>query len=280
MIFVLFTFYAAFFSSGSFAQMTMIWKNDTAFRGPESVVYDRQNNCLYVSDFNRNPKNGENYNNDCVSKVDLKGTVTEKEFVGNLTSPTGLCIHNGILYIVERFGIIQFNIANKQVETRYRINGPGFINDIAVNDTGDIYVTVSDKEMIYRIHNGAVEKWLESPELAGINGIIVDDDRLIVGITGDSCLKSVTLNDKKIGIIARFPSGTLDGVKKYGKGYLVSHFEGNIYHVGNDGKVTELLNTREQKYYCADFEFIEEQGLFVIPALRNNSLVAYRYNPM
>ena len=124
-------FCAVVFFCPAFAQMTMVWNNDTAFLGPESVVYDGQNNCLYVSNFNRNPKNGDNYNEYYVSKADLKGTLIEKKFVGNLTSPTGLCINNGKLYIVERFGIVQFDIETKRVETRYRITGPGFLNDVA-----------------------------------------------------------------------------------------------------------------------------------------------------
>jgi len=268
------------FSLPASAQLTKVWENNTDFKGPESVVYDKENQCLYVSNFNRNPKNGDNYNADCVSKVDLNGKMIEKEFACNFTCPTGLCLHNGKLYIVERFGIVQFDIEAKQVETRYRITGPGFINDIAVDDAGDLYVTVSDKEMIYRISNGVVEKWLESHELAGINGIIADGDKLIAGATGDSCLKSITLDNKRIDIIARFPSGILDGIKKYGNDYLVSHFEGNLYRVDENGKVSEILNVREQKLHCADFEFIEEKNLFVIPALWNNSVVAYQYNPM
>jgi sugar lactone lactonase YvrE len=267
------------FSFPAFNQLIKVWENDTDFKGPESIVYDKTSHCLYVSNYNRNPKNGENYNADCISKVDLNGELIEKEFAGNLTCPTGLSIFNGKLYIVERFGIVQFDIGTGQVETRYRINGPGFLNDIAVDADGYIYVTVSDKQSIYRISNGIVEKWLESNELAGINGIIVDGSKLIAGVTGDSCLKSIALADKKIEIVARFHSGIIDGVKKYGNDYLVSHFEGNIYLVKNDGKVIELLNTREQKGYCADFEFVEDQGVFVIPSLWNNSIVCYKFNP-
>ncbi|MBN1416297.1 MAG: hypothetical protein JW973_14440 [Bacteroidales bacterium] len=281
-LFITLTLCTGVFTCPVFAQLKMIWKNDTEFQGPESVVYDRQNNCLYVSNYNHNPKNGENYNSDCVSKANLKGKVTEKMFVGNLTCPTGICIHDGRLYIVERFGVVQFDLESEKVETRYRISGPGFLNDIALDSIGNIYVTVSDKATIYKISNHVTEKWLESSEIEGINGIIVDNDKLIVGVTGDSCLKSIALTDKKIEIIARFPPGIIDGIKKYGNDYLVSHFEGNIYQV-HEGDIfvelTELLNTREQKIHCADFEFIDEQGLFVVPALWDNCIIGYKYNP-
>ncbi|MBN2273171.1 MAG: hypothetical protein JXR41_10210 [Bacteroidales bacterium] len=264
------------FSCPSFAQLTKVWENNTDVKRPECVVYDDENNCLYVSNFNHNPKNGDLYNDDCVSKFSLDGELIEKEFVSNLTCPTGLCIYNGKLYIVERFGVVQFDIAAEKVETRYRITGPGFINDVIADDAGNIYVTVSDKATIYRISDHTVEKWLESDEIAGVNGIIQDGDRLIVGATGDSCLKSITLNEKKIDIVARFKSGVLDGIKKYGNDYMVSHFEGNIYRVGENGEVTELLDAREQKMHCADFEFIENKGLLIIPTLWRNSIVAYK----
>lgn len=259
------------------AQLTLIWESDTIFKGPESVAYDAKRNCLYVGNFNNYPRDGMMYNEDYISKIDLKGKILENKFVANLTCPTGICVTNDRLYIVERFGVVVFNLTSNKIETRYRINESGFLNDLSVDEEGNIYVSVSDSDVIYRIKEGTVEKWLTGKEIDKTNGILVDGDKLIVGVNSDSTLKAVNISDKTITDIAVLPKGILDGIKKCGEDYLVSHYEGSLFLVKSNGELTELLNTRNEDIKCADFEYIESQGLLVIPALRNNKVFMYKY---
>ena len=145
----------------SSGQTTLLWDRDNIAYNPESIVYDKVRDCCYVSNFGVNPSNSMNYNQDYVTKFNLKGEVLEKKLVPNLTAPTGLCIHNDNLYIVERFGIVKFDLAKNEEITRYRITGPGFLNDVAIDSDQNIYVTVSDTDIVYRIKDGKVEKWIE-----------------------------------------------------------------------------------------------------------------------
>jgi len=73
--------------------------------------------------------------------------------------------------------------------------------------------------------------------------------------------------------------GIIDGIKKCGDGYLVTHFKGNLYYIGPNGTITELLNTRNEKLYQADFEYINNRNLLIIPGLWNNKLLFYKYIP-
>ncbi len=259
------------------AQLTKLWESDTIFKGPESVAYDEVRNCLYISNYNKYPKNGMIYNEDYITKIDLKGIILENKFVTHLTCPTGICVLNDQLYIVERFGVVVFDLKQNKVETRYRINEPGFLNDISVNENGDIYVSVSDGDVIYRIKDGKVEKWITGVEVDKTNGVLVDGDKLILGVNSDSTLKSVSFENKEINTIATLHAGIIDGIKKCGTNYLVSHYNGNLYLVKKNGEVTELLNTRPSEIKCADFEYIESMNLLIIPALRNNKVFIYKY---
>jgi len=259
------------------AQMTLIWEKDSLSRNPESIVYDNVRKCCYVSNFGRSPSNGMSYNEDYISSFDLEGKLLQKKMVSNITAPTGLCLHNEKLYIVERFGVVKFDLRKNKIETRYRIKTNKFLNDIAVDRNENIYITVSDSNILYRIKDAKVEEWLRSDQLTRANGIIADGDKLIVGICGDSYLKSVSIADKKIITLAAMGSGVIDGVKKFGDDYFVSHYDGRLFQVHPDGAFTEILNTTEKKIFCADFEFIEEQRLFVIPTLQNNKIFLYRY---
>ena len=277
-LFVLLFLLIPVFNSPVSAQLTKVWESDTIFKGPESVAYDEMRNCLYVSNFSRNPRDGMMYNEDFITKTDIKGKVLENKFVNGLTCPTGICVLKDRLYIVERFGLVVFNLQSNKIETRYRINDTEFLNDVSVGADGTIYISDSGSDIIYRIKDGIFEKWLISKEINKTNGILVDSDRLLVGVNADSSLKAVNIDDKSITRIASLPPGNIDGIKKCGSGYLVSHFQGNLYLVRNGGEVIELLNTRGEEIKCADFEYVDKLNLLFIPALKNNKLFIYQYD--
>jgi sugar lactone lactonase YvrE len=260
------------------AQLTKIRESDTIFKGPESVAYDETRNCLYVSNYNRNPRDGMMYNEDFITKTDINGKVLEFRFVGGLTGPTGICVLKDRLYIVERFGLVVYDLQSDKTETRYRIKDTEFINDVSVDSAGIIYISDSGSDIIYRIQDGVVERWLTGNEIDHTNGVLIDGDKLIVGVNTDSSLKAVNIKDRSVTRLASMPPGAIDGIKKCGSGYLVSHYQGNLYLVKQDGEVIELLNTRVEKISCADFEYIDKLNLLVIPALKNNKLFIYQYN--
>ena len=268
---------SAFFVTDMFAQMELVWENDSIARKPECIVYDESRDCLYVSNFNGNPKNGSNYNSDNVCCINLQGEVINSEMIPNLSAPTGMCINNDKLFVVERFGVVQFDLKSKTVDQRYFIKTMGFLNDVTVDNDGNIYVTESNDSTIYCIQNGKVDKWLLSKDIYRANGILFDNGRLIIGINSVNQLKSIDIKDKNISVIADMGEGIIDGIKKYKDGYFVSHYEGNLYYVDSEGTITELLNTRDKKISCADFEFIESKMLFAIPALKNSSVFLYKY---
>ncbi len=269
-------------SCKSTGQTSLVWDKDYLAYNPESIVYDKARNCCYVSNFGENPSNGMTYNQDYVSKFNLEGELLEKKAVRNLTAPTGLCIHNDKLYIVERFGIVKFDLKKNEEVKRYRITGPGFLNDVAIDSDENIYVTVSDTDIVYRIEDGMVEKWFEDPQISNPNAIMYDGGHIIIGVCSDNTLKSISISDKKLEIIAVAGKGfaVIDGLKKFGNDYFISHYEGTILLLHSNGTITEVLDTSKEGIFCADFEFIEDQNLFVIPTLKNNRVSLYKYNPL
>lgn len=221
------------------------------------------------------------YNQNYVTKFNLKGEVLDRKAVPNLTAPTGLCIFNDNLYIVERFGIVKFDLRNNRESTRYRIKTTNFLNDVAIDPDGNIYVTVSDTDIIYRIKDSKVEKWFESMEIMNPNGIMCEGDKIIIGVCSDNTLKSVAIANKELKTVAVAGKGieVIDGLKKYGDDYLISHYKGTILRIRSDGRVTKVLDTSKKGIYCADFEFIEDRLLFIIPSLKNNLVSVYKYTP-
>jgi len=265
------------FSNGVNAQPIKLWETGEIYKAPESVAYDSKRGFLYISNYTQGLKTGSSYGDHSVSKANLQGEILEFDWIKNLTTPTGICIFNDKLYIVERFGIVEYDLKANKISNKILIKTTNFLNDITVDSDGRIYVSESDSNVIYRIKDREVEKWLDSVAISRPNGILFDNGKLIVGVNGDNYLKAVNISNKEIVEIAHLGPGIIDGIKKCGEDYLVSHFLGNLYLVKPSGEVKELLNTRDAKINIADFEYIEDKELIVIPALWNNKLIGYRF---
>ena len=217
---------------------------------------------------------------DCsVSKVDKNGEIIDFNWIPNLTSPTGLYLFKDRLYIVERFGIVEYDLNQDKITSKYSIGHASLLNDVTVDKDSTIYVTDSYEKTIYRIKNGEVSKWMDTLAISYPNGIEYDEGKLIIGVNGDNCLKSVDIKTREIHTIAFLGEGLIDGIKKCRDGYLVSLYYGILLHVKHNGTVTQLMNTKEQNIPCADFEYIENEKMVIIPTLWNNKLYGYKYVP-
>lgn len=258
------------------AEPVKLWETGEIFKAPESVAYDSERGFLYISNCNGGLKNGLPYGQHYISKANIKGEIIKFDWIENLTKPTGICIASDKLYIVERFGIVEYDLKEDKVSNKFYIKTSYFLNDITVDSQGGIYVSESDTNTIYKIKDNSVEKWLDSEEISRPNGILFDDGKLLIAVNSDHYLKAVNISDKKVTKIAHLGEGILDGIKKCGDGYLVSDFMGNLYLVKPSGQVTELINTREAKLNIADFEYIPDKNMVVSPAMRSNKLICYR----
>ena len=83
------------------AQPVKLWETGEIYRGPESVAYDSERGFLYVSNYTGGVKTGTSYGDNSISKANLKGEILEADFIKNLTMPTGICIANDKLYVLE-----------------------------------------------------------------------------------------------------------------------------------------------------------------------------------
>lgn len=258
----------AFFQHES---LTKSWELPRKFRFPESVVYDRRRGLLYVSNYFL-PGRG------FISKVNPNGEVEKLEWITGLNRPAGLWIFKDKLYAVDRANLIEINIDSDSIENKYPVPGAVFLNDVAFDSEGNAYITDSRASAIYKFSNGEFEVWLQGNEINDPNGLLVDKNKLIVGNSGDGCLKAVDLEDKKVSTIVCLGKGSImDGVRPDGKGnYIVSDFNGRVFLVTPSGQKTELLNTKTPQLFCADLEYIPEQKLLVIPTLYDNRLMTYR----
>jgi DNA-binding beta-propeller fold protein YncE len=262
-----------------------VWETPKVFLTPESVRYDPKREILYVTNFDSKFKRSATKIEEFtgyISKVKLNGEIENLKWVTGLHAPCGMSIYQDKLYTVERANLVEIDIESGKILKRYPIPGCDFPNDIAVDSAGNIYISDTSPSShidsrIYKFKNGKFEVWLNSDEIIRANGLFMHENHLIVGNTGDGCLKSVDLANKKITKIACLGASVLDGIRVDNQGnFLVSHWEGHTYLVSPSGQVVEILDTMPAKVNSADFEFIKEKNLLIIPTFLDNRVMAYR----
>lgn len=266
------------FSQNSIS-LSEIWALDSLLATPESVVYDPLRACLYVSNFNDKGgfRSGEDtLFDEYITKIDLDGNILDAKWVDRLIGPTGITIHEDILYVVERGYVTRIDIGEQKIIERIPVKGTGFLNDVEVDGNGDIYLSDSRSNgTIYRVRDGKSEVWLQDTILRNCNGLYLDDGDLIAGNPGAANLVAIRIRDKNIRKLVSGLSHGIDGIKKYGDNYLLSwRFE--IITVDKQGNVFALLDTEETNDWNADFELISDLKLLIVPTLLSNKLKAYR----
>lgn len=248
--------------------LSQLWEIAGQLPAPESVAYDARRDLFYVS----------NFNGGSIAKIRADGTLLSLAWVDGLKSPTGLKLHGHKLYATERTGVAVIDVETGQVATRLALADAKFPNDLAFDDRGALYVTDSATNRIFRLIDGQTEVWLQDDALKKPNGIHVDHGRLLVAVDSDGTLKAIDLATRTISTLVTLGvSAYLDGLTGDGRGgYLFSDYYGRIYHLTSTGTRTLLLDRRGPKKFCADFVFVPETGLLVVPSLYDDRLTAYR----
>ncbi|MFC2112929.1 SMP-30/gluconolactonase/LRE family protein [Bacteroidota bacterium] len=259
--------------------LVKVWETDTVFQTPESVVYDALRDRLYVSNYNRFPRDLAS-TNDFISALDLDGNIVKLKWITGLIAPCGISIHADHLYIAERDGISKYNIETEKLIEKISLK-TGFLNDVAIGKDGIVYFTDTsprnrEAATVCAIKQGRIDTIADEP-INRVNGLLYHEGSLLVGNSGDLTLKRIDLESREVFDIVKLDTGIIDGIKNYqGNEYLVSHWSGNLYLVSSGGTITELLNTRKKKISIADFEYIKELNLVIIPTFGTNRVIAYR----
>ena len=261
-------------SSRSPVQLTEAWATDNTLRTPESALFDPARNVVYVSNINQDSpskKDGDGF----ISTLTPEGEIQTLYWVTGLNDPKGLALHNNVLYVADLDEIVAISTQSGAVLGRYKADGATFLNDVAVDNNGNVYVTDSDQRRIYQLRNGRVTTWLKNTEGNRPNGIFIDGNRMVVGFNGE-----VRFLDPET---QRWTDWTkdirsADGIAKIDEDFLVSSWHGEVYFVNPEGRKWLLLNTSAQNINAADISYSDKLGLLFVPTFNDNRVVAYRLN--
>ncbi|MFH2132186.1 MAG: hypothetical protein ABIK68_17545 [bacterium] len=258
-------------SVGRNPSLVQAWETPKELEVPESVMYDSARSVLYVSNISGMPtlKNSKGF----ISKVNLDGSIRDLYWVAGFNAPKGMGIAGDTLYVTDIDVIHAINISTGAVFQSWRVEGAKFLNDIAIDPKGNVFITDMGTNTIHMIHNGMLDSFFHL-DYNRPNGLLMEGDTLLVG-TAEGLLKIDTQSRHVVLEIEH--QGGIDGIKKIDTGrYLVSDWKGKTQVIEKGKPPIVLLDTSDQKINAADFEYISARNLLLIPTFFDNRVVAYR----
>lgn len=249
------------------------WSTPALLKEPESVIFDKKNNVLYVSNIN-NPAGGKD-GNGSIGRVSLTGKILEVEwFFGGMDSPKGLGLYNGLLYVADLTNVVVIDVESGKLVRTIEVEGAGMLNDITVDEKGIVYISDSNNKRVYTIKNNQPEIWLENDAFQRPNGLLAHKNKLYMVDMGSGIFYEINKKTKALREIANGLQGG-DGIVAYGKDFILSNWNGEINFVSAKGKVEKLLDTKAEKVNAADIDYIPSLNLLLVPTFFANTLVAY-----
>ncbi|MFC2107153.1 SMP-30/gluconolactonase/LRE family protein [Bacteroidota bacterium] len=256
-------------------RLNKVWETNTDFQVPESVLYDKKRNLLYISNFDqlRRTTTGAVQS---ISAISINGEVIDLNYIDSLDNPLGMKIFKDKLYVAEKANLAIVDLESRKIIERIPLEKAGLLNDVEVDDNGNIYISDSRGNGVYKITDGVAELWLEEGIVMDPNTLRIADNKLYVGNSGDQTLKSFDLKTKGMEVIANFEPGFIDGIRILKDGsLLVSLWSGKLYHISKDGAMGKLLDLENKGIYIADFEYIEDLEMLYIPTFYENKIIGY-----
>ena len=246
------------------------WETTAELMVPESVCFDPAGNVLYVANINGKPtvKDGNGF----ISMLSTDGNILKLEWITGLNAPKGMGICKGKLFVTDINRVAEIDIKSMKILRFYDFPEAGFLNDIAVDQNGAVYISDMMGTSIYRIYDDKAEKWLDDKSIISPNGLFIDENQLMIG-----CNKIIRaeIADKKITTWL-LKTGSIDGLEGTGDGrYLFSDWSGNVYLVDTDKKIEKILDTSLAGINAADIEFIPSMKLLFVPTFNDNRVMAY-----
>ena len=193
-----------------------------------------------------------------------------------------MAVHDDRLYVADVDRLVVIDVEAGEIVETYDAPDSEFLNDVAADSEGRVFVSDTSGNAIYVLDGEEFSVWLEDEALMQPNGLLVEEDRLVVAAWGEDegdspvlgHLKTVNFETKAIETLGNgTPVGNLDGIEPDGEGnYLVTDWvAGALYRIKPSGEAEQVLDLNEGS---ADLEV--RAGHVLIPIMMDGELRAWR----
>lgn len=247
------------------------WSTDKVLDVPESVKYDKQRDLIYVANISGKPseKDGTGF----ISKLSMDGEIINKKWITGIDAPKGMGVYDSMLYVSNITQLVIINIDKEEIVQKIDIPETAFLNDIDIDQNGNVYISDSGTGKIYKFANGKYKLWINDTILKGTNGLYVEENNLLIG-TKNGVFKA-NLQSAELQQFINI-KGSIDGLESDGEGnYIISDWRGNVHRIGENIDKKLLFSTVKDTINAADIDFIKNQNLLLVPTFFDNRVMMY-----
>ncbi len=185
-------------------KLSELWQTQAGeLKRPESAyVFEK---FVYVSNLGEvglDKKDGDGF----IQKYDLNGKLIKAKWISGLNDPKGMRAYGQTLWTSDVTELVAIHLGVGTVRNRYKIKDAVFLNDVAVDQQGGVYVSDTLGSAIYLLKDGKIQTFVKGPEWESPNGLLLVGDQLIVAAWGfvksfsekaSGHLYSINLNTKE-----------------------------------------------------------------------------------
>jgi DNA-binding beta-propeller fold protein YncE len=258
------------------------WRIETSLMRPESVIYDKDRKVLYVSNINGKPtgKDGNGY----ISRISTDGKILTEKWVTGLDAPKGMAIDGDFLYVSDIDRMVKISLKTAGIVSEYSAPNARFLNDVAIDNNGTVYVSDSKRQTIYQLSEEQLTVWVDDVRISRPNGLYAQEDVLIVAAGDTSAdkpgrsryLQTISYHNKSIRALNdTTPIGSVDGIERSGAGeYFLTDFRsGDIFYYTHDTGAV-IIGSPEKS--TADLDYDPINNILYVPILKTGKLIAYK----
>ncbi|QLE02458.1 TIM barrel protein [Galbibacter sp. BG1] len=257
------------------------------YDAPDQAVYHKGTDSWYIS----NLGGGISLEQDSygwITRTDARGVVKDTVWIGikeGMHAPSGMIIKENLLFVCDRTGVHEIDILKKTIVNFYPLPGGKFINDIAIANNGDLFISDFFGNKIYKLpaKSRKAEVWLETERLEAPDGLLMDGENLIVASWGKLSepgsfettklgdLLSIDLKTKKITPLIK-EVGNMEGITKAGDYYYITDWAaGELLKVNPKSSSVEKILTGLK--HPTDPMYAEDLGILGFPQHGTNQVL-------
>ena len=251
---------------------------------PESIIYSPKHEKFFVSNVSSgNPLETKSVG--YLSKISKDGKIVTEKWITGFKAPKGIAIVGDDLYVTDINRVVKVSISKAKIAKVFPLKNAKFLNDVTADNEGNIYISDTLSDIIYRIKDNKIDQWLKDDRVAGSHGLYTDGKEHIIATKWGADVDPKTLVAKGLGDIAVISlknqneitvvkdlQGQLDGIAVDGKGtlWISDWITGNVFTMTKQGKVSKMFNLGQG---TADISVARELGLLLVPQMLQNKIL-------
>lgn len=252
---------------------------------PESVLHDSAADVYLVSNINGEPTGKDD--NGFITQLNPDGSVKTLKWIDGadstvtLNAPKGMAIRGDTLYVADIDSVRRFVRTTGRPAGAIGFPGATFLNDIATDSNGTLYVTdsglkpdfsSSGTDAVWRFTpDGQTSKLIEGSVLGAPNGIAFRGQDAFVVTFGSGEIYQLGPNNNRQVVLPGDPKRQLDGIvfTKDG-GYLFSSWgDKTVHRVAANGATSAAATDVESP---ADIGYDAKRDRVLIPLFSKNEV--------